>query len=73
VKSENQTFFVADFVAKHCSISQINGGGRVWKNCWQNRVRNDKNNAKLSKVQSKISPGLSENDDKIILTRSPGK
>jgi hypothetical protein len=38
----------------------------VLRNCWQKIMRNDKNNATLKKVQPQISPGLSENDGKII-------
>ena len=44
----------------------------VLRNCWQIIMRNDKNNATLKKVQPKFSPGLGENDDKIILTWNLG-
>jgi hypothetical protein len=41
-------------------------------NCWQKIMRNDKNNAIIRKVQPKFSPGLGENDGKIILTWNLG-
>ena len=41
-------------------------------NCWQKIMRNDKNNATIRKVQPKFSPGLGENDGKIILTWNLG-
>ena len=38
----------------------------VLRNCWQNIMWNDKYNVTLKKVQPQYSPGLSENDGKII-------
>ena len=38
----------------------------VLRNCWQKIMRNNKNNATLMKVQPKFSPGVSENEGKII-------
>ena len=44
----------------------------VLRNCWQKIMRNNKNNATLMKVQPQFSPGLGENDGRIIFTWNLG-
>ena len=41
-------------------------------NCWQEIMRNDKNNATLKTVQTEFSPGLGVNDGKINSTWNLG-
>ena len=44
----------------------------VLRNCWQKIMRNDKIIATIKKVQPKFSPGLGENDGRIIFTWNLG-